>query len=315
MPHLTYTDCLTIQVLLAEWYSHRWVARKLSRSNRTISMEIKKYSTNGTYNAKLARLQRQTRRKLINTLLHTRITPWSKLHAFVIEKIQEYWSPEQVAGVRRNDTWESLSPQTIYTFLHSHHKWMIEKYGRRKGRPYRYGRKPADFIYDRVSIHDRPSVEGLWHWEGDTIIGKNHKWAIVTFNEKKSWYLLAYPAKRKTAANVTQAAHHVFSSIPEKLRKTLTLDNWREFCEHYMLRWLLWFDTYFADPWRPDQRWANENLNGLLRQFYPKRTDLRKVEKEQLDYHVRLLNNRPRKRLWRLSPIQFLEKNYCVLLN
>ena len=315
MSHLTYTDCLTIQVLLEEGYSHRWVAQRLSRSNATISREIKKYSTNWTYNAKLARLQRQTKRRLINTLLHTRIRPWSKLHQFILEKIQLYWSPEQIAGVRRTTTQEQLSHQTVYRFLHTNHSWMLHKYGRRKWRPYRYGKTPADFIYDRMSIHDRPETTGLWHWEGDTIQWKNHKGVIVTFNERRSGYLLAYPANRKTAANVTLAAQHVFASIPEGLRTTLTLDNGREFCEHYMLRWLLGFDTYFADPWRPDQRWANENLNGLLRQFYPKWKDLRGVSKEELDYYVDLLNNRPRKRLWRRSPIQYLLDNDCVLLN
>ena len=81
-----------------------------------------------------------------------------------------------------------------------------------------------------------------------------------------------------------------------------------------MLRWLLGFDTYFADPWRPDQRWANENINELLRQFYPKSMDLRGIDPEELDYYVNLLNNRSRKRLWRLSPIQYLH-NKCVLLN
>lgn len=316
MSHLTYTDCLTIQVLLAEWYSHRWVARRLCRSNATISREIKKYTTNGTYNAKLARLQRRVKRTLINTLLHTSIKPGSALAEYILTHVKLYWSPEQIANTwSRRYPEQSVSTQTIYTFVESNHWWMRKKYFRRRWKKYVKSWAYKWTMYARTSIHERPPTTGIGHWEADTIQWKNHKGVIVTFNERESGYLLAYAANHKTASNVTEAAVCLFATIPKERRKTITMDNWTEFSEHYMLRALLGVETYHADVGAPWQRGANENLNGLLRQFYPKWKDLRGVDQEELQKYVDLLNNRPRKRLWRLSPIQYLELHHCVLLN
>lgn len=315
MPQLTYTECVQIQVLLEEKYSHRKIAVRLWFSNGTISREVKKYSIEGIYNAKTARLQRKVRRCLVNTLLHERIKKWSELEKYILEKVKEYRSPDQIVWERKGKYWWKLSVSTIYKYIKTHHKWMIKKYFRRKWKEYKYNYEPVGYIYDRISIHERPKIEWMWHWEWDTIVWKWHKWVIVTFNEIKSWYLLAMQVPRKQAKYITQAARELFKKIPEELRKTLTLDNWREFCEHFMLRWLCWFDTYFADPWNPWQRWANENLNGLLRQFYPKWTSLLDIDPEKLQYYVNLLNNRPRKRLWYISPIQFLKNHGCVLLD
>lgn len=96
--------------------------------------------------------------------------------------------------------------------------------------------------------------------------------------------------------------------MPEKIRKTLTLDNWLEFAEHYIIAVICKMDTYFADPYRSQQRWTNENTNWLIRQFYPKWTDLSNITQNELDKIVDLINNRPRKRLNYLTPIEFLNK-------
>jgi IS30 family transposase len=232
-----------------------------------------------------------------------------------LENIQQYWSPDQVAGAWNEKTWESLSKDTIYRYIHLKYPEFIKKYFRRKWRKYKYGYEPVWYIYDRVSIHERPKVDDIWHWEWDTMRWANRKWWFATFNEKESGYLLAWPLVERKSLYVTAKAHELFKKIPEELKKTLTLDNGREFCEHYMMRLLCWLETYFADPWRPWQRWANENTNWLLRQFFPKWVDVWNVSQEELDYYVKLLNNRPRKRLWYISPIEYLKRNYCFVLN
>lgn len=315
MPHLTYSECVAIQVFLEEGYSHRKIARKLWKSNRTISQEIKKYSSNGLYRAHIAKIVRKTRRTIANIFLHRRIIPNTKLETYIIEKTQEYRSPDQIAWNWKRETWESLSKDTIYRYIYLQHPEFIKKYFRRKWKKYKYGTVLADYIRDRQSIHARPKIDSIWHREWDTMWWAKRKWWFVTFNEIKSGYLLAGPMEEKRAKNVTFKAHELFSKIPHELKKTLTLDNGREFVEHYMLKELCWLDTYFADIWNPWQRWANENTNWLLRQFYPKWYDLWKVTQKELDYYVNLLNNRPRKRLWYLSPIEFLLLNHCVLLN
>ena len=315
MPHLTYTECVQIQVLLDEAYSHRKIGLKLCRSNRTISQEIKKYSINWIYVASTAWLMRKTKRNLINTLLHTRILPDWRLEQYIHEKIRTYWSPEQIAGRRRKETWESLSTDTVYKYIYKQYPEWIKKYLRRKGKKYVHHREKIGYILHRKSIRERPKIEWWWHWEWDTMWWRKRKWWFATFNEIESWYLLAWPLVERKAMNVTEKTRELFERIPEELRKTMTLDNGREFVEHFMMKEMCWLDTYFADPGNPWQRWANENTNGLLRQWYPKWADLWWVSQEELDYYVKLLNNRPRKRLDYQTPIEFLSKTYCVLLN
>jgi len=313
---LTYEDCVAIQIYLQENISHRGIAHKLWRSNGSISDEIKKYSVNGIYLANIAWCMRKTRRVILNVLLHCRIKKWSELDLYIIEHIKQYWSPEQIVRVRQMEHKEKLSVETVYQHLKHNHKELIKKYFRRKWKPYKYGTIKAEYIYNRKSIHERPksakNKTRFGHWEWDTVRGAKRVWGLVTFTERKSWYELAGILKEKSAESVTHRVYELFKNLPKRLRRTITLDNGREFVEHYMWKWLIDVDTYFADVGNAGQRGLNENTNGLLRQFFPKGTDLANLSQEELDYYLDLLNNRPRKRLWFLSPIQYLAKSNCV---
>ena len=314
---LVYTECVAIQIYLREKLSHREIGRKLDRSNGAVSDEIRKHSVNGKYIASIARLRRKTKRALVN-LLHRKIQRWDVLDTFIVQKIKSYRSPEQIAGDWKNNMWETISKDTIYTHVKRNHPELIKKYFRRWGKKYKYGTIKADYIFDRKSIRERPKEAKLksefWHWGWDTVRGRKSIGGFATFTERKSWYELARVVKQKTARNVTTWAYEVFKNIPQELKKTMTLDNWREFVEHYMRKKLCGLDTYFADIGNAWQRWLNENTNWLLRQFYPKKSDLVNVIQEELDYYLNLLNNRPRKRLNYLSPNQFL-KIHCVDLS
>ena len=311
---LLYSECVAIQIYLREKLSHREIGIKLSRSNSSISDEIRKYSINGQYIASIARVMRQTRRKLVNAL-HYKIQRWDPLDTFILEKVKSYRSPEQIAWRWRMETWEVISKDTIYSYIKRVHPELIKKYFRRKWKKYKYGTIKADYIYQRVSIHKRP-IEAklklaLWHWEWDTVRWSRNTWWFVTFTERKSGFELVGYISQKYATMVTEATRLLFMNIPKKLRKTVTLDNGKEFVEHYMWKQLCWLDTYFADVWNPWQRWLNENTNWLLRQFYPKKMRLSNVNQQELDYYVNLLNNRPRKRNNYLTPIEVL-KTYCA---
>ena len=120
MQKLLYEECIKIEVLLSEKYSHRQIAKKLWRSNSTISSEINRYSNNWMYNAKIAWINRKTKRAIINSM-NSRISHWTKLEKFILDKIKSYWSPEQIAWRRKKQTWEKLSKDTIYRFIYHHY--------------------------------------------------------------------------------------------------------------------------------------------------------------------------------------------------
>jgi len=166
-----------------------------------------------------------------------------------------------------------------------------------------------------VEIARRPAVVNrrsrFGDWEGDTILGLGRLSAIVTHVERKSGYLLAAKLDACKSKEVNRASKRLFGKLPDRLRKTLTLDNGKEFSSHEELSRVTGLKIYFAKPYAAWQRGTNENTNGLLRQFFPKRTDLRNVSQHQIAHAVRLINNRPRKRLGYRTPNEVLP-NSCV---
>jgi IS30 family transposase len=161
-------------------------------------------------------------------------------------------------------------------------------------------------ILSKVQIDDRPKhiekrIEA-GHWEGDTIIGKNHKGAIITNVERKSGKLIATKVSNKTAQAILNATVLDFKDLPASLCVTMTYDNGKEFSFHKDIEDQTNFTVYFAHAYSPWERGTNENTNGLLRQFIPKGTDFDNVTDEDLQKYVNLINNRPRKRHGFKSP-------------
>jgi IS30 family transposase len=267
--------------------------------------------------ASIARIKRKTKRMLVNALI-CKIQRWDALDTFILEKIKQYWSPEQISWIWNLENWDNISKDTIYRHIKKNHPELIKKYFRRKWKKYKYWTIKADYIKERKSIHERPIEAKLktefWHWEWDTVRWSRNKWWLVTFTERKSWYELVWKLLTKEAEEINLATFEVFCEIPEILKKTVTLDNWKEFVGHFTRKDLCGLDTYFADVWNAWQRWLNENTNGLLRQFFPKKSNMLYLTQENIDYYVGMLNNRPRKRLDYLSPIQYL-KIHCADLN
>lgn len=164
---------------------------------------------------------------------------------------------------------------------------------------------------DRVDIDERPDVannrERVGDWEADTIIGKNHKGAIVTLDERKSKLRLAMPTGTKAARGVTDAINHLLSPINAFI-KTLTFDNGKEFAYHKEIASALNCDTYFAKPYHSWERGQNENANGLLRQYFPKSMELVDIGNKQVFDAVHKLNSRPRKCLNYKTPYEVFEE-------
>jgi IS30 family transposase len=239
--------------------------------------------------------------------------------------LQEGWAPEQIAGrLRRVDhprgrsKWISL--QTIYR-----HIWAdkatgggLFRYLRRGGKRYlkRCGRTRGQIV-GRVSIDERPAIvderRRMGDWEGDTIVGRQHKGLVATFVERKTGYLVARKMNDKRASSLNDAAKAALQSIPHPLIRTFTFDNGKEFAGFNELEKHFDADVYFAHPYSAWERGTNENTNGLLRQFLPKKTDFRLLTQAQLDIITQRLNNRPRKRLDYRTPCEVFKKAIVAL--
>jgi IS30 family transposase len=303
MSKLLYEEVIKIEVYLRLNRSHRKIWKQLWRSNSTISDEIKKNSDGWIYIAKIARVKRQTRRKVVNILL-AKVELSEEVEDKIINWIKQYRSPEQISNC-----YNDVSVPTIYKYIKLQNPELI-KYLRRWWKEYNYWNICKSKIYDRISISKRPisakNKTRYGHREWDLVHWKYGY--LLTYVERKSWYLLCWIIWNKKARTIIDKTIELFEWLPRWMKRTITYDNWTEFSEHFMLRSLLRIKTYFADVGNPWQRWTNENTNWLLRQFLTRKRNFIKVSNKELENIINLINNRPRKRLSYLSPIKFLKK-------
>ncbi len=313
--HLSYEELVKIETLLEEDYPIHEIAIKLSRNKSTIYRCISNTSTQNSFSADTAYELIKSRR--LKSTKPRKILPNSILEKYVVDLIEEYWSPEQVAGMWTSATKESLCHETIYQYIYKYKPHLVKLYFRRKGKKYKHDRKSKYQILNRRMIDERPAEvelrQDIGHWEGDTIIGKNHKGAIITNVERKSGKLIATKLPNRCAESVLKATIDDFKDLPPRLCISMTYDNGKEFSLHQDIEKETGMTVYFARAYAPWQRGSNESTNGLLRQFIPKGTDFDTVSDEDLERYVNLLNNRPRKRHGWLTPNQVFnqELNTC----
>lgn len=308
MTHITKEQRYTIERLLVKRMTQKEIGVIINRDKSVISREIRrnKDQRSGEYRADLA--QRKYKNRQLAKPKHIRFTPaiQAKVEAF----IEDEYSPDQARGACLKMGLPCVSNERIYQ-----HIWKDQKQGgtlhtflRRKGRKYRKRGAAKDsrgIIKNRVDIDERPDIvekkERFGDLEIDTIIGKNHKGAIVTINDRASGYLWMGKVEQRTAENVANVAKALLFEDKHFI-KTITADNGKEFANHQNIANYLDLDFYFAKPYHSWERGANENLNGLIRQYIPKKTDFKTVDYAFVKHVQNKLNDRPRKRLNYESP-------------
>ena len=318
--HFTEENIYAIAIYIKEWYNYSQIAKKIWKCHTSIWRLVRDYSSVKTwiFNAKSCIKQKKKLRSEVNKNNRNRIKN-TKLELFILKYIKKYWSPEQIAWRWKLETKEKISKDTIYKYIYEFHPELIKKYFRRKWKKYQHKRRERYQLNDRKMIENRPKEvetrERIWDWEWDTIIWL-HWWSkqvILTNVDRKSWYLLARKIKNKTWTSVLEWTLEVFKRIPKYKKLTMTYDNWREFCEHSMIKYLTQLDIYFANPYCSWERWTNENTNWLIRQFAPKKTDFESFSQNQLKYYVSLINYRPRKRLNYKTPHEVFFSKFLKL--
>jgi len=323
--HLTMDERNVIFRMTLLGHSQAEIARCLGRHRSTVSRERRRNANcDGRYWPDVAEAKARGRRRA-----HIRRpkTGHAGLVDYVQRRLRRRWSPEQIAGRLRTAPPTALSgltisPQTIYRWIwaDSERAARFKPYlriackPRRKpyGKPSRRGQIPG-----RVSIEQRPAdVDGrerLGDWEADTVVGRGRSGYVATCVERMSRYLVARQLDACTAGAVQAALHDGLRRLPASKRKTLTVDNGREFSRHKQIGRVLGWSVYFAHPYSSWERGTVENTNGLLRQYIPKKLDLSQLTDWQLASYVLALNNRPRKCLNYRTPAEVFHQRDVAL--
>jgi IS30 family transposase len=301
---LTSEQRYQIYVLVKMKHSQTEIAQLLKVNKSTVSRELSRNKGGRGYRAKQAHEKALARRCKVRPRIDE--ATWKT----VDEKLQEDWSPEQISGWLKRWGGPRVSHEWIYQHVLAdkqtggdlyRHLRCQKKRRKRFGRPERRGKLP-----NRVGIDVRPAVverrERLGDWEIDTIIGKNLP-ALVSMVERKSKYTVLRPVKRCQAELVEQATVSGLQPIADQVQ-TLTSDNGKEFARHQQIADALQADFYFAHPYAAWERGTNENTNGLIRQYFPKGSDLSTVTEASARAVATKLNQRPRKNLDFKTPIE-----------
>ncbi|MBQ2264140.1 MAG: IS30 family transposase [Oscillospiraceae bacterium] len=316
--HFTLEEREIIAESLKEKKSFHEIARQLGRNVSSVSREVKRNFSkmpNRYHPWRATALYIHRRKKCVRKAV---IQKDSELYTFIAEGLCKFWSPEIIAA-RAAMNGHKVSVGTIYRAIRKGvFKGITAKKNlRRHGKKRRGNVSKYQTIHPEHSIHDRPAAvetrERLGDWEGDTVLGGVGKGCIVTCVDRKSRLLVAAVSPDKTSKSIRNALARAFRmmEIPIPIH-TLTLDNGSEFAEFKGIEEDLDATIYFADPHAPWQRASNENINDVLRFFYPKGFDFRQLSEDDLQFVVSLINNRPRKCLGFLSPLEFISAKCCT---
>ncbi|KKU16343.1 MAG: Transposase [Candidatus Giovannonibacteria bacterium GW2011_GWB1_45_9b] len=294
------------------------MAKVLNRSPSSISRELKRNfpACRNTYTPRVAQERALSKRRCrgrTNRLKNDRI------RQYVVFHLKKRWSPEQIAGKIKSQIGESISHEAIYRFIYASISYGKPRPGFEDLRPYlrrhRKMRQPKGVRryqrlskYQGLSIDKRPSIVNTRHrlgdWEGDTVESVNHRPGINTLVERKSGLVFITKLNGKAADNTTKAIQSRFRNLPDKLKHTLTMDNGPENSDWRSIEETAGTKCFYAHAYHSWERGTNENTNGLIRDYYPKKTDFSNISEEEIQFIESELNTRPRKRLGWKTPLE-----------
>lgn len=317
---LSFRERIQIEILLSHKKSFAYIAKALKRSKSTIARDVaplgkRRYKAMDAHHSAVSKSS--TKRFGEN-----KIVACEKLGNYVLQKLKAKWSPEQISKRMKedfpNDSEMTISHEAIYLYVYLHAKTEVKKMlisHLRQERKFRgnvrRGIDKRSKIVDRISIDERPEeVEGReipGHWEGDLIVGKEHQSAIGTIVERTTRAIILVPLKAMDATTVRKAFEFEFSKLPRLMKQSMTYDNGSEMSQHKLFTKNTKINVYFTHPYSPWERPTNENSNGLIRQYFPKGTDLSIITDKRLKEVQQELNERPRKVLNWKTPTEVFD--------
>ncbi|MBI3274073.1 MAG: IS30 family transposase [Candidatus Colwellbacteria bacterium] len=316
--HLSIEERESLQYMWWERKSIRSMAKALNRSPSSIYRELKRNfpPEHKVYTSRLANERALKKRKSRGR--HDRLKN-ERIRRYVVFHLKKRWSPEQIAGKIKLDIGEKISHEAIYRFIYASISYGKPRFGfedlrpclrrRRKLRQPK-GRRKCQRIpkFQGISIEQRPAIvnhrKRIGDWEGDTVESINHRPGINTLVDRTSGLVLITKLNGKTAFDTSAAVQTRFKNLPPKLKRTLTMDNGSENGDWKNIQMLTGVKCFFAHQYRSWERGTNENTNGLIRDYYPKKTDFDMIPEEEIQFVEYELNTRPRKRLKWKTPLE-----------
>jgi len=319
--HLTIKERETIQLMLWEKKSIRMIAKKLNRPPSTVSREIERNlpPERRVYAPRLAHQRALEKRKSRGRKDRLKN---EKIRSYVISHLKKKWSPEQIAGRIQSDINERISHEAIYQYIY----YQIHRNGygdlkpncedlriylrrKRKRRVSKGARRCQRCFKPKGTIIDeRPAIveerKRIGDWESDTVESKNYKPGINTLVERQTGLVFISKLFDKTSKSTTTAIVKRLNFLPEKAKQTITFDNGTENSNWQELERKTNVKTFFCHTYSSWERGTNENTNGLIRDYFPKKTDFTKVSDREIKRVEHDLNNRPRKRLNYKTPLE-----------
>lgn len=314
--HLTIEEREKLQDLWWQRLSIREIAKQMCRSPSSISRELRRnfppehqvYTPRIAHERALAKRKCRGRRDRLKT---------EKIRQYVVDHLHLRWSPEQIAGRIKLDLNEKISTEAIYQYIwHSERNNIVSgedlrKYLRHKKTrrvPHGSRRCQRIFSFKGNSIDSRPLVvndrKRIGDWEGDTIESINHQPGVNTLVERKVGLVFISRLKNKTTEATKRVMTERFQMVPEKFKKTVTLDNGPENGDWQGIEKQTGLKCYYAHAYHSWERGTNENTNGLIRDYFPKKTNFSMISDEAIQFVEYQLNSRPRKRLNWLTPLE-----------
>jgi transposase, IS30 family len=291
------------------------IAKDLKVSISTVYRELKRNTDalNG-YDPDIAQVKSELRR--YNARTHKRFSKFTNdVVEYITTGLNNEWSPEQISGRMKKDIKISISYKNIYQYIwhDKQNSGLLYKKLPHQGKRYKYGNPNKVKIVNRVDISKRPKIvekkTRIGDFEGDTIVGARggSKNCLLTLVDRKSKYTFIRRTFDKSAMSIQTEMEYIYDNniIPFK---TITYDNGTEFCNHQQIAINLGCNIYFARPYKSCDRGLNEHTNGLIRRFFPKKTDFSKITDDEIKSVQNKLNNRPRKSLGFLTPNEVMNK-------
>lgn len=324
--HLSILEREKLQELYWQKRSVRSMAKILNRSPSSVSRELKRNfpDERKVYTPRLANERALFKRTCRGRKERLKT---KEIREYVISHLKERWSPEQIAGRIKLDLNENISHEAIYQFIYNQiHRdgygyikpghidlriYLKRRHKRREVKGMRKGQRI--FKHKGISIEERPKYiekrKSIGHWEGDSIVSKQSSSGLNTLVERKTGLVLISKIKDKTKE---ETSNTVINRLKDITCKTLTLDNGKENFGYEKIQKELQISCYFAHPYCSGERGTNENTNGLIRYYFPKKTDFANIPEEAIQAVEWALNNRPRKRLGWRTPLEVFNESVTL---